>query len=77
MESFAPIVSIKTLFEQVMNWWLQYVLAQPIQIDLAVILVLALEFSNVPRILVWLQEVNSILQNMLKPQFNQLILEEA
>lgn len=77
MESFAPIASIKTLFEQVVNWWLQYVLAQPIQIDLAVVLVLTLEFINVPRIVVWLQEVNSILQNMLKPQFNQLILEEA
>ena len=77
MESIAPISSIKSLFEQLVNCWLQYVLAQPIRIDLPVAIVLTLQLMSAPKILVWLREIHAVIQNMLRPPFNQLILEEA
>lgn len=68
----------KSLFQEAMNCWLRYILAQPIEIDIRIVLLFTLQLFGMNHLTEFLERVKQIANNLPKIQLQQfLILENA
>jgi hypothetical protein len=76
MESVFQISSLKSLAEQGLNCWLQYALAQPIYLDLQILIVLTFQSLGLTKIIEGVRVLTTrfeVLQNPL----NDLLIQNT
>jgi hypothetical protein len=68
----------KSLFQEAVNCWLRYILAQPIDIDLRIVFLFTLQLIGVNHLTALIEEAKLMISNLPKIQFEgMLALEKA
>jgi hypothetical protein len=68
----------KSLFQEAVNCWLRYILAQPIDIDLRIVFLFTLQLVGINRVGELMEEARLMISNLPKIQFEgMLVLEKV
>ncbi len=72
MKSIIEIFNTKSILQDSVNCWLQYALAQPINIDLRILAVFILQYVGVVHVCTWIEKMKPLVIDFIKTHKMQL-----
>lgn len=73
------IINTKSIVQDIINCWLQYVLAQPIEIDIRILSIFMLQYIGFTQLVIWMEKISPLITSAMGMSFteNVPVLERA
>ena len=70
MKPIVELFNTKSILQDSVNCWLQYVLAQPIDIDLRILALFILQYVGIVHLAAWTEKIKPLFADFFKSLFN-------
>lgn len=76
MRTLSLNIKNKSLAQEAINCWLRYTLSQPVSIDISILMIFAVQYFGLPKLVFLLQRIQELTVSSIRALSEKLMLNE-
>lgn len=76
MRTLSLNIKNKSLAQEAINCWLRYTLSQPVSIDISILMIFAVQYFGLPKLVFLLQRIQELTVSSVRALSEKLMLNE-